>query len=548
MDMRRYRVMIGSGSRPRANSLFKNLENQRAAPGGQNARTAWEWTKGLDFEVPVFDGNSRPTPVPVLGRLRRRVRRRRRRPSGHHARAAAPLGHEVRGARPEETTAGDPARRSGNEFVFDAGPAERSGCSTRSSPGAGGTTKIVTTCPHCLNTLGREYPQLDGHYEVVHHTQLLGWPGAGQAGAGLGPGGRTRAGHLPRPLLPRAAEVYEEPRALVRGLRRDAVSTPTSPCAAAPVADVDGADRRRIEASPPGAAETLTQAGRSGEPSGTLAVGCPFCRTLTGSARAIGEAVKVQDVSQIAARRRPPRRRPEPEERRGHHPGGRPTTDTPAVATPGARSPRRNRERGPVSTPAGVRRRSRTGTATSSGNGSSNGSTRNRCRRRDPARTNPSSHSWALVPCHGTNSINPGGEPADLVRRCGGVGAGQHDRPSSRPAAAPQAEPQPSTVRVPPGRTSSSDSVGRVISARGGTRECRTATASSQIAAPVAARSWSFPPGLGPADPGEFPPATPVSSATSAGYGRSTRARPHLGASLGVDRADSSASSTERKV
>ena len=36
-----------------------------------------------------------------------------------------------------------------------------------------GTRKIVTTCPHCLNTLGREYPQLDGHYEVVHHTQLL---------------------------------------------------------------------------------------------------------------------------------------------------------------------------------------------------------------------------------------------------------------------------------------------------------------------------------------------------------------------------------------
>ena len=75
---------------------------------------------------------------------------------------------------PEETCTGDPARRSGNEFVFQMLAAQNVEVLNTVFEGrAPGTRKIVTTCPHCFNTLGREYPQLDGHYEVVHHTQLL---------------------------------------------------------------------------------------------------------------------------------------------------------------------------------------------------------------------------------------------------------------------------------------------------------------------------------------------------------------------------------------
>jgi Fe-S oxidoreductase len=71
-----------------------------------------------------------------------------------------------------ESCTGDPARRLGNEFLFQMQGMqniETLNSITRAEP-----LKIVATCPHCFNTIAREYPQLGGHYEVVHHTQLLG--------------------------------------------------------------------------------------------------------------------------------------------------------------------------------------------------------------------------------------------------------------------------------------------------------------------------------------------------------------------------------------
>jgi Fe-S oxidoreductase len=67
-----------------------------------------------------------------------------------------------------ETCTGDPARRAGNEFLFQMQAQQN--VATLNDVGA---RRIVVTCPHCLNTLGREYPQLGGNYEVVHHTALL---------------------------------------------------------------------------------------------------------------------------------------------------------------------------------------------------------------------------------------------------------------------------------------------------------------------------------------------------------------------------------------
>lgn len=69
---------------------------------------------------------------------------------------------------PEESCTGDPAKRSGNEFLFQMQ------ASTNIEVLNGyEVKKIVTACPHCFNTLKNEYPQLGGHYEVLHHTQFL---------------------------------------------------------------------------------------------------------------------------------------------------------------------------------------------------------------------------------------------------------------------------------------------------------------------------------------------------------------------------------------
>src|SRR6056300_225801 len=68
----------------------------------------------------------------------------------------------------EESCTGDPAKRAGNEFLFQM----QAAVNIQVLNGYG-VQKIVTTCPHCFNTLKNEYPELGGEYEVLHHTQLL---------------------------------------------------------------------------------------------------------------------------------------------------------------------------------------------------------------------------------------------------------------------------------------------------------------------------------------------------------------------------------------
>ena len=68
----------------------------------------------------------------------------------------------------EESCSGDPAKRSGNEFLF-----QMQAMNNIAVLNGYNITKIVTACPHCFNTIKNEYPELGGHYDVIHHTQLL---------------------------------------------------------------------------------------------------------------------------------------------------------------------------------------------------------------------------------------------------------------------------------------------------------------------------------------------------------------------------------------
>src|SRR4029079_10571027 len=164
VDMRRYQVMIESEFPSELGGLFRNLEN-KGNPWGQNGRSRLDWTKNLDFEGPVFDGELAPETeylfwVGCAGAFDDKAQKT--------VRATAELLHRagvdyvVLGT--EETCTGDPARRSGNEFLFQMMAAQTKelldGVCDGREPG---TRKIVTTCPHCFNTLGREYPQLEGH-------------------------------------------------------------------------------------------------------------------------------------------------------------------------------------------------------------------------------------------------------------------------------------------------------------------------------------------------------------------------------------------------
>ena len=173
VDMRRYQVLVESAFPSEAGVMLRNLEN-KGNPWGLADRGREEWTDGLDFEVPrAIPGEQLPADMDYLfwvgcaGALEDRSKK--------VTRAVAELLHTagvnfaILGA--AETCTGDPARRLGNEFLFQMlgmQNVETLDSITRAAP-----LKIVATCPHCFNTLANEYPQLGGHFDVLHHTELL---------------------------------------------------------------------------------------------------------------------------------------------------------------------------------------------------------------------------------------------------------------------------------------------------------------------------------------------------------------------------------------
>ena len=145
---------------------------QRREPGGSvgpGKSQRLDWTKSLDFEVPVVT-DTIPDDVEYLfwvgcaGALDERARRT--------TQAIARLLHTGRVSfavlGPKESCTGDPARRLGNEYLFQT--QAQMNIETLQSANV---KKIVASCPHCFNSIAREYPALGGNFEVLHHTQLL---------------------------------------------------------------------------------------------------------------------------------------------------------------------------------------------------------------------------------------------------------------------------------------------------------------------------------------------------------------------------------------
>jgi Fe-S oxidoreductase len=171
--MRRHQVLIESAFPVEAAGMLKNLEN-KGDPWGMGGSRRAEWITELGFEVPVAGGKIDPETeylfwVGCAGALEDRAKKT--------TKAIATLLHDA-GVRfavlgPAETCTGDPARRIGNEFVFSMLAQQNVQTLNEAGVARGSGKKVVASCPHCFNTISREYPQLGGNYEVIHHTQLL---------------------------------------------------------------------------------------------------------------------------------------------------------------------------------------------------------------------------------------------------------------------------------------------------------------------------------------------------------------------------------------
>ena len=172
VDMRRNQVLIASDFPAELGGMFKNLE-VKGNPWGMNASDRNAWITEVDFDVRVFgmDGEDAiPDDVDYLfwvgcaGAFEDRAKKTTKNVA--ELLHIAGVNFMVLGE--GETCTGDPARRAGNEFLF-----QMQGMQNVEVLNEIKAQKIVVTCPHCLNTLKREYPQLGGNYEVVHHTELL---------------------------------------------------------------------------------------------------------------------------------------------------------------------------------------------------------------------------------------------------------------------------------------------------------------------------------------------------------------------------------------
>jgi Fe-S oxidoreductase len=168
VDMRRYQVMMESRFPQEAGVMLRNLESS-GNPWGAPAQGRLDWAKGLEDYLVVADGRL-PGDVEYLywvgcaGAFDDRAKKAVRAFAELMLRAG--VSFAILG--PQESCTGDPARRIGNEYLFQE--MAKANIATLDSKGV---RKIVASCPHCFNSIGREYPQFGGNYTVIHHSELL---------------------------------------------------------------------------------------------------------------------------------------------------------------------------------------------------------------------------------------------------------------------------------------------------------------------------------------------------------------------------------------
>jgi Fe-S oxidoreductase len=305
VDMRRYQVLVESNFPAELNGLFKGLEN-KGNPWNMNPNARMEWAQGLPFDVKVVGEDVESLDdvdwlfwIGCAGAYEDRAKKTTRAVAELLDMAGVSFAVLGNG----ETCTGDPARRAGNEFVFQGLAQQNIETLTETK-----AKKVVSTCPHCMNTIKNEYKQFGLELEVVHHTQLLNRlvrekklaPVAAPAGSG----NRSLTYHDPC-FLGRHNQVYAPPRELLEvipdaQLKEMPRNSERSFCCGA------GGARMWME-------ETIGErvnVNRTREAVETgadqIAVGCPFCRVMLSdglveeqSAGRAREEVEVLDVAQL---------------------------------------------------------------------------------------------------------------------------------------------------------------------------------------------------------------------------------------------------------
>ncbi len=292
VDLRRHLVMIESSFPSEAEPMLRDVE-RASNPWGKPQSERADWAAELGIRI-LEPGDPAPEYLYWVG-CASSFDERARRTAQATARVLTRAGVDFAILGPRESCTGDPARRIGNEYVFQAFAEQNV-----ETLNEAGVTKVVTGCPHCFNTLSNEYPDFGGNYEVIHHSELL---------SALVRDGRltpSRADPADGTItyhdscyLARHNDVVDAPREIV-----SAVGTPvemrrsrkqTFCCGAG------GAHMWMEERAQPINQERVREAAATG--AGTLAVACPFCTVmLDDGVQSAGTDLRVVDVATLLDR------------------------------------------------------------------------------------------------------------------------------------------------------------------------------------------------------------------------------------------------------
>ena len=169
LDMRRYLSLMESNFPSELGGAYKSMENT-GNPWGINQGERADWAKKLEDIDIVEPGSPIDHEYLYWVGCAGSFDDKNKKVTQATAKLLQRAGIDFAILGPSEQCTGDPARRSGNEYIF-----QMLAMANVETLNGMGVKKIITQCPHCFNTLMNEYPQLGGHYEVVHHSQFLEW-------------------------------------------------------------------------------------------------------------------------------------------------------------------------------------------------------------------------------------------------------------------------------------------------------------------------------------------------------------------------------------
>jgi Fe-S oxidoreductase len=289
IDLRRNLVMVESRFPEEAGTMLRDVDRS-SNPWGKPQADRTHWAEGLGVRV-LQAGEAAPDVLFWVG-CAPAFDERAKQAAVSTAKLLQMAGVDFAILGPRESCTGDPARRMGDEYTFQRLAGENVATLNET-----GVKKIITTCPHCFNTIGNEYPDFGGRYEVVHHTEFLAELVRDGKLAPL-PGDRTITYH-DSCYLARHNDVRSQPRELV-----DAVGTAIEMPRHGERTFCCGAGGARMwmeeKRGRPINQERAREAAATG--ADTLAVACPFCTVmLDDGVRETGAKMQVIDLATLLA-------------------------------------------------------------------------------------------------------------------------------------------------------------------------------------------------------------------------------------------------------